>query len=90
MLRTANDVIETFGAPDAARRVKEAIELMRGERFPGMKNGGQLMFTNGCDNGVHMIRHHDKFTELVTFPSKCRRLDSMIALQSERPRMQLP
>jgi len=26
------------------------------------------MFTDGCDNGVHMIRHHDKFAQLVTFP----------------------
>ncbi len=30
----------------------------------------QLMFTDGCDNGVHVIRHHDKFAELVTFPVK--------------------
>ena len=28
------------------------------------------MFTDGCDNGVHMIRHHDKFAELVTLPVK--------------------
>jgi hypothetical protein len=61
VLCAPNDVIEAFGAPDATRRNKHAIELMCGERFPGMKNGGQLMGTDGCDNGVQVIRHHDKF-----------------------------
>ena len=28
------------------------------------------MFTDGRDNGVHMIRHHDKFAKLVTFSVK--------------------
>jgi hypothetical protein len=26
------------------------------------------MSPDGCDDGVHMVGHHDKFPELVTFP----------------------
>jgi hypothetical protein len=61
---------------------KDAIEFMCAERFPGMKNGGQLMFTDGCENGMHMIRHHDKFAELVTFRVTFRFIQSSFSRRS--------
>jgi len=65
MFCAPDDVIEALRLPDASGRNKNPIELMRGERFPGLKNVGQLMFADGCDNRVHVIWHHHKLAEFV-------------------------
>jgi len=70
MLRAADDVIEALVVPYGSGRNQNAAELMRGERFPGVKNAAQCMFADGRDNHVHMISHYDKFAELITHPVK--------------------
>jgi hypothetical protein len=40
MFCAADDVIEAFPVPDASGRIQDAIELVRAERFPGVKNTG--------------------------------------------------
>ena len=52
MLRAPNDVIEAFRAPDAPRRNKHTIELMCGERFPGMKTGNEKFSGRGHRNQI--------------------------------------
>jgi 3-hydroxyacyl-CoA dehydrogenase, C-terminal domain len=50
-------VIETFRAPDAPRQNKNAIELMRGERFPGMNGGTTFHLPVALSNVVDLMPH---------------------------------
>ena len=61
----ADDMIEAFPVPDPSARIQDAIELVRAERFPSVKNTGQLMLSDRRDYRMHMVRHHDKFAKLI-------------------------
>jgi hypothetical protein len=56
--------------PDGPGRTQGAIELMRAEGFPAVKNSGQLIFADGGDYCVHVIRHYCKLAQLIAHPVK--------------------
>ena len=70
MFCAADDVIEAFPVPDASAQSEDATELMRGERFPGVKYLAQLMFADRGYDSVYMIRHHHKSAEIISHSIK--------------------
>jgi hypothetical protein len=73
MFCAADDVIEAFPVPDMCGRSQNAIKLMRAERFPAVKNPGQLTVANWGHDGVHVVRHHDKLAELIAHSVKVQK-----------------